>query len=245
MTGANFTSTVRLNANADSTILSDTNLLLVANTVKDYLANKVVTDADEDYFEIPATTALVADQREYSLPADTLDRITRVEAKFDGTNWIPLLSELDLPDVTIPIVEARIIEIYGNDENQAYFDMTRNGIYILSGEIDDVTAGLKIWYNTFPSDLTAGDLAAVTELSIPGSTTTFALPRQLHEVWARETAYRWKVNRDDKYRPTDFENRLHLPIDNNDIDKAVDSLRNINKMRNIQGKVPFNDGSNY
>jgi len=245
MTGANFTSLVRMYANADSTIMSDTNLLLLANAVKDGLANRVVSEADEDYFEMPATTDLVADQREYSLPTDLLKSLTRVEAKFNDSDWIPLLEEVDLLDVTIPIVEADIIEEYGNNEGEAYFDMTRNGIYILSGEIDDVTAGLKMWYNAYPTDLVAGDLVLTSDLSVPTTTTGFAIPRQLHEVWARETAYRWKVNRDAKYQPTDLEERLHLPIGKSDTDNAIRSLRDMNKMRDIFAATPFNDGSNY
>jgi len=245
MTGANFTSLVRLYANADSTIMSDTNLLLFANVVKDDLSSRIVTEADEDYFEIPATTDLVEDQREYSEPTDILKSLTRVEAKFNGTDWIPLLEEIDLPDVTIPIVEARIIENYGNNKGEAKFDMTRNGIYILSGSIENVTAGLKFWYNAYPTNLVAGDLVLTSDLSVPTTTTGFAVPRQLHEVWARETAYRWKVNRDAKYRPTDLEERLHLPIGKSDTDQAIRSLRNVNKMRNIFAETPFNDGSNY
>jgi len=245
MTGTNFASLVRMYANADATILSDADILLLANPVKDEYANRIVSEADEDYFEMPATTDLIADQREYSLPTDLLKSLTRVEAKFNDSDWIPLLEEIDLPEVTIPLVEAKIVEGYGNQEGQARFDMTRNGIYILSGAIIDVTAGLKMWFNAYPTDLVAGDFVLTSDLSVPTSTTSFAIPRPLHEVWARETAYRWKVNRDDKYRPTELEAKLHLPIGRSDVDVIIGSLRNINKMREIYSTMPFNDGSTY
>jgi hypothetical protein len=248
MVGTKFASLTRKYAKADSNILPDADLLLFANAVKDDLANEISNAVDENYFEVPATTNLVEDQREYPFPSDTLDVIHRVEAILDEENWI-VLSELFNQDIDFALTETNIVNKFGNGEGQAFYKLTRSAIYLFTGSVPAYSDGLKLWFNAYPQDLSAGMLAdSDADLSEAPSTTTHGVPRATHEVWARETAFRWKEGRISKYRPTYSEQKLHGfgNPENGDWMKAVKSLRQIQKGRVIVAEqpdpLPENDG---
>lgn len=194
MTGSKFASYIRELTRTNSTTLPDSTLLLYANSVKDDLALEIVKQ-NEDYFGVPQTADLVANQREYPFPPNMLARVRYVEAYLGG-EWIPL-ETFDLGQYSRTTNEAAITETFSNTQNHAFYDVFRNSIFIYSGIIEAVDEGLKIWAIEFPADITAAQLADdVIDLSVDPSATTSGMPREVHGIWAEQVAIRWKESRE-------------------------------------------------
>jgi len=233
---------VRLKTRTNATTLTDADLITIANKVKDDLVWKGL-DADEDLFLVPTYLNLVADQREYPLHSDLLSRIKRVEAKLDDTNWVKLY-EFDLPQWQDPIsTEADIVAHFGNGEREAFFDMMRSSIWIYSGTITAVTAGLRIWLNTIVSDITS--MVATVDMSVDPSTTTHGIPRAMHEVWARGIIIDYKESREKPIPLSEKETNY-----DKDLEKAIETLKHGNMDREVIGRIPpastrGNDGADY
>lgn len=195
MTGSKFASLVRELTRTNSTTLTDATLLLFANPVKDELARRIVTEAQEDYFGVPQTADLVEDQREYPFPPNMLARVRYVEANLGG-EWIAL-HPFDLGRYNRTTNEAAITEQFGNIEGSAFYDIFRNSLWIYSGSIEAVNEGLKLWAIEFPADINTSTLANDSiDLSVDPTSTTSGMPREVHEIWAEQTAIRWKETRD-------------------------------------------------
>ena len=199
---------------------------------------QAILKTDEDILLIPQTTNLVANQRDYSFPADILSRIKRVEAKLDGTNYIKL-TELDITQLSYSVgTETDITNHFSNLDGEAYFDILRKSIYIYSGTITSVTDGLKLWCNTYPTAVT--DLTGTTELSVDPTTTTHGIPRSFHEIWARGVIIDYKQS---KEKPIALNEREILY--EKDLAKAVITLKHGNLDREVIAEVPYNDGQEY
>jgi len=95
MTFAKFTTLVRFYTSTNSTTFTDANVLILSNIFKDSIAEQLSKEVGEDIFGLRLTRSMVADQREYDLPADVMARIKYIEAKLDGTDWVTL-RETDL-----------------------------------------------------------------------------------------------------------------------------------------------------
>lgn len=239
MTPAKLAEYVRYKTRTNSTTLPDADLIILANVVKDKLVWRAL-EADEDLFLVPTYLNLVANQREYPLHTDLLSRIKRVEAKLDGTNFIKLY-EFDLPQHQYPIsTEADIVAHFANTEGDAYFDIMRNSIWIYSGTITSVTAGLKIWLNTIVSDITS--MVSTTDMSEDPSTTTHGIPRALHKVLGDGMVIEWKQSREKPIALSDTE----LSWDR-EVDRAIGSLKRANYDRDVIGLIPNegNDGQDF
>ena len=228
---------MRYKTRTNSTTLTNTDLIILANVVKDKLVWRAL-DADEDLFLVPTYLNLVANQREYPLHTDLLSRIKRVEAKLDATNFIKLY-EFDLPQHQYPIsTEADIVAHFGNNEGEAFFDIMRNSIWIYSGTITSVTAGLKIWLNTIVSDITS--MESTTDMSEDPTTTTHGIPRALHKVLGDGMVIEWKQSREKPISLSDTELKWDL-----EVDRAVSSLKRANYDRDVIGLVPEDNGEDY
>ena len=228
---------MRYKTRTNSTTLTDADLIILANVVKDKLVWRAL-DADEDLFLVPTYLNLVANQREYPLHTDLLSRIKRVEAKLDATNFIKLY-EFDLPQHQYPIsTEADIVAHFGNNEGEAFFDIMRNSIWIYSGTITSVTAGLKIWLNTIVSDITS--MESTTDMSEDPTTTTHGIPRALHKVLGDGMVIEWKQSREKPISLSDTELKWDL-----EVDRAVSSLKRANYDRDVIGLVPEDNGEDY
>lgn len=237
MTPAQLASYVRLKTRTNSTTLTNADLITLANFVKDKLVWRAL-EADEDLFLVPTYLNLVANQREYPLHSDILSRIKRVEAKLDGSGYIKLY-EFDLPQHTYPIsTEADIVAHFDNTEGNAFFDMMRNSIWIYSGTISSVTDGLKIWLNTVVPDIVS--MESTVDMSVDPTNTTHGIPRALHNPLATGMIIEWKESRDKPIALTGSE----LVFDD-DVRKAVSSLKRGNYDRDVIGTVPVNTGSEY
>lgn len=207
----------------------------------DYLAMRILK-VDEDYFGMPETTDLVLNQREYPLPADILNKIKYVEAKLDGSKWIPL-NEFDILAYKRSTDEATILEQFANEENQAFYDIFRGSLWIYSGAITAVTGGLKLWSFSWPTWIS--NLASTTDISIDPSTTSHGFPRALHKVLCDLVVVDWKSQSDKPIPLTEFEKNIEI-----DIQLALDSISDSNKSRIITPVLPDpvdrgNEGFDY
>lgn len=219
MTGAQLTAEIRRRTGTSSATLSDATLLPIVNFTKDAICSRI-TEKDENYFVIPATQNLVAsdiDAREYALPDDVLNNLVSVECAFSTTTPLAYVLARQTTytaalKVTGGLTENNITNSY--DNTTPYFFIQRRSLYMLSGTISAVTAGLKIRYRAYPPDLTV--LTGTTALELDPTTTSFGVPRQFHLLWAMKCAIEWKNNRpkpiplseDEKKWEDEMQNRL-------------------------------------
>lgn len=241
MTGTNLAALVRNYTRTNSTTFPDSEIVLLGNVVKDDIAKEIVK-VDEDYGAVPATRDLVASStsdptlREYSLPEDIM-KMLRVEAKFNGTDWVKLI-ELNLAQYKRATDEATITSLFSNNpasesDRGAQYDIFRGSLVIYSGTISAVTAGLKLLFIEFPADIATDDLSGTSDLSLPPTTTSWQIPRQFHELWARRISILWKSNREKPIPLTERELSYER-----DFRKALSSITNPNQDRDNLGILP-------
>lgn len=237
MTPAQFAYYVRQKTRTNSSTFTDADMLSYMLVVQDEIA-KAILKADEDILLIPETVNLVANQREYPQDQDMISRIKRVEAQLDGSNWIRLI-ETDLTQIDTPIAsESEITNRFTNEEGNAFYDLSRKSIYILSGTISSVTNGLKFWTDTYPAAIT--DLSGGTDMSIDPSTTTHGIPRPLHKLWAMGVIIEYKEGKEKPIALTEQEQNYEMLLQ-----RAIETLKHGNLDREVIASVPYNDGSQY
>lgn len=231
---------IRFLTQTDNVTFTDAEVLLLVNQGIDHLGEEIIK-VNEDYFEVPATTNLVGDQREYPFPEDILSQMKRVEAAFDP-DLSPLvfirLAEIDLTSIKHGLDEATIISKYSNEKGRAFFDIGRKAIKILSGTIVAVTGGLKLWYQQYPAHL--ADLTGTTDLSVDPSATTSGVPRPLHELLGRWVSITFKGSKEVPIPLSEREQKFEY-----DLQQKLNSIREQNLDREVLGSVPYNDGSQY
>lgn len=239
MTGTTFASYIRRLTKTDSTTLSDTVLALLANVEKDDLAELIAEEVGEDFFQLSVKRDLEADKREYTLPSYLMLHLKRISAMLDGTNW-ELLTERDLNLIRFPMItEDNITTAYNGHAPE--YDLMDVGIRILSeSAITAVTDGLQIEAMVYPSDIDATALAAVTDLSIPSSTTVVAMPRASHKVWALRTSIAYKQSRPKTIPLTEEEKNIEFYTT-----RMINKLRGRNLDRSYVPNTETDDGFDY
>lgn len=239
MTGANFASYVRKLTKTNSTTLTDADIALYANVEKDDLAEMIAEDVAEDFFMISIKRDLEDSKREYTLPSYILLHIKRVSALLDRSNW-KLLNERDLNLIRLPMItESNITTAYNGHAPE--YDLMDVGIKILSEDaIEDVTDGLQIEAMIYPNDIDATALAASTDLSVPGSTTTTAMPRASHKVWALRTSIAYKQSRPKPIPLNKWEKQIEIFEA-----KMIQKLRGRNLDLSYVPNIESDDGSDY
>jgi hypothetical protein len=237
MTPAKLATYVRFKTRTNSVTFPDADIIALAEMRLDELAKNIVT-VDENILLTPEFDNLVANQREYALPVDMVSSFKRVEAKLDGINYIKL-TEVDLNSNRYTVLnESTITQYYGNGDCQAKFSLARNAITIYSGTITNVTDGLRIWVNTWPSTIV--DLTSQVDMAVDPSNTTHGIPRELHEILARGIIIDFKSSRE---KPIPLvERELTYKTDKLE---AINSLKPQNEDREVKGSIPYNDGSQY
>lgn len=231
-----FASLVRYYTKTDSTTFTDANIVLLANTFKDRMADEILS-VNEDYFGLEELADLEVNEREYPLPADCIG-LKLVEAKLDGTNW-KRLDEADYNLETFTTDEAAIVAAFAN-RNPAY-ELFRGSLWILSdAAIAAVTDGLKIHCFVYPAKFTTANLSSSTEMSAHPTVTSFGWPRQFHELLARRVAIAYKQNRDKPLALNDFERNFAQ-----DFAMALESIRNVNLDRSVRATTPADNGEDY
>lgn len=240
MNGSTFASYIRKKTGTNSTTLSDADIVLLANVEKDDLAEEVVANIDERYFEMELTRDIEVDTRNYTFPNDVLKHVKFIQAKLDGTNWSPLDEEdfSHLKDTAI-LTESYVKERYAS-KKPAYWIKGRELVILSGDDIIAVTNGLKMLAEVYPEDITTGMLALDTDLSIPSSTQAHSLPRALHKMWATKVIVSYKQSRDKPIPLTQQEQKLE-----DDLQDALKKLHPRNLNRSFLASTPVDDGENY
>jgi hypothetical protein len=237
MTTTALAALIRLRTRTNSTTLTNADLLILANAIKEKIVLRAL-ETDEDIFLVPTYLNLVLSQREYPMHSSILSRIKRVEAKLDGTNWIKL-NEFDLTSHQQPVTpESNITYNFSNEEGHAQYDIMRKSIFLYSGTITSVTSGLRIWVNTWPADFIS--MVGTTDMSVDPTTTTHGFPKELHGILATGIVIDWKGSRE-KPLPLNEQEQNY----DKDVERAIQSLKKGNYDREVTGKIPDNDGSQY
>lgn len=241
MIGTTFASYIRNKTKTNSTTLTDADLLVYANTMKDMLAEMITDEVDEDFFQIELLRDLEEDKRFYSFPNDMVLSMKMLEAKLDGSNW-SLLEETDLNTEEIKTSESDIRDAYTGKDPE--YDIQGRGFFLLTGDaISDVTEGLKLKANVYPENLTASDLAGAYDLSVPqdpSSELKHAMPRAMHRVWADLVVIEYKNSKPKPIALNDREKNIDTHIE-----LALDRLKQRNKDRSVVGSVPRDTGHDY
>jgi hypothetical protein len=248
MNNVKFADLIRYYTKTNATTFTDADILVLANIFKDDICSKIEKSIGEDYFGLRFDTHLVGGAiplggtvpdpgtREYQLPSELMGRIKYVQAKLDGTNW-EHLKETDLSVYGKGLSETDIQSIYADKDPE--FDIWDGCIYILSGtQINQVDYGLKIWAIIYPADI--ANLTDTTDLSINPDEYSHGIPRQFHELLARRVSIAYKSSKDRPIPLSDKEQMYEL-----DLQKTIDSMKDMNLDRITVPSVPEYDGSEY
>jgi len=188
MTGTELAALIRYRTKTNSTTFTTSDMSPLVSVFKNEIASQIV-DRDSKHFLIPSTFNLVADQREYFLGDDLLNRLHKVEIKFVSTD--SRFPAKAVKDYYGSETESEIVKSYSNSEGEFGYTIRRRAIFILSGTIIAVTNGVRIWSHIFPAD---PSLTGSTDLATDPSTTTFGFPRQFHELLARRVSIEYKCS---------------------------------------------------
>lgn len=154
MTEVSLAGAVRMKTGTNSVTLPNATLVAWLNTFKDEICS-LLTQRNNSLFILPATDSLVANQREYALPADVLNHIISVEVAMIADTPLQYIDAkaYNRRDFTLGLTEANISSSFSN-ANPKYF-RRRRAIYLLTGTIIAVTDGLRITYRAYPADFSA------------------------------------------------------------------------------------------
>ena len=160
MTRLNFANLIRSYTKQTSISLVDSDILLLANPVKDDLAELIASrDIKGNYFILPTLDNLIAGQREYAFPDDMLDHMFSLEVAFsnkvDSQGQLPyvLARKDDFRRFNLARTEANIQAAYTNGggsfvidsfsasgkPSTVAYEVQRRSIYLLSGDISSAT----------------------------------------------------------------------------------------------------------
>lgn len=235
MTPIQFASYVRWKTKTDSSSFTDAEMLVVMNIIKDEIAAEILK-ADENYFGFQLFGNLTANKRNYAFDTEMLSKMDYLEAKLDGTTW-KVLKEYTLQQLQITTVEADIIS--GMAGKKPGFTIYGGEILLLSDTaIIDVSQGIKLWSRLYPADIVS--LSGSNDMSIRPSVDSDGFPRQFHKLWATKVIVEYK-NSQEKPIPLNETERNY----DNDLIKAIDSLKNLNQDRSIVPTAPYDDGQDY
>lgn len=229
---------VRYKTTQNATTFTDVTMLPLVVIHMEKIAERCV-ETDGLFFMVPNSENLVADTRQYSLEADLISRIIRVEAKLDGTDFINL-TEVDVNEYRDPMVEADIVAKYANLAGSAFYMIYHSSIYVLSGTITAVTNGLKYWHDAYPTALT--DLTSTTDMAVNASNDVHGFPRPLHEFLARAIIIDYKESREKPIALSERELSYEADLQN-----KINFLSKQNRDREIIGTLPddgFGNGYN-
>jgi len=232
---------VRFYTKTNSTTFTDADMLAIANTIKDEIASLIV-ERDAGYFDIPCTFNLVADQREYAIGDNLLNRLHKVEIKFSSSD--ARQPAYFIKDYLGSETESEIVKNFTNTQGEFAYTIRRRAIFILSGTITAVTGGVRTWSFIWPADLT--DMTDnTTDLVVDPSTTTFGFPRQFHELLARGISIVYKESQP-KPLPLTKKERNY----DKDLNNQLDAIATMDKSGKVIADMPNatdigNDGYDY
>jgi hypothetical protein len=186
MTGIELAAMIRFKTGTNTTTFTNGDMLPLVIAFKNEIASEIAKK-NQMYFAVPATEDLVDDQREYALSDNQLNNLIKVEIKFaagDARQPAKALKEYEQSET-----ESEIVAHFSNAQDNFKYIIRRRALFILSGTIVAVTAGLRIWFIQFPAD---PSLTGNTDLRVDPSDKTAGFPLQFHELLARRVAMEWK-----------------------------------------------------
>lgn len=240
MTGSQFARYIRLLTKTSTATFSDSDIVLLANIVKDEIGKEIIK-VDEDLFgvimyaNIKASDASDETSREYPLDNDIL-KIKRLEAKPNGTDWIRA-KEFDPNLYNRTTNETEITSTFSNVAGEFVYDLYRGSLWLYSGTLTAITNGLRFFAITLPEDITTTDLSSSYNLSIPTSDDSSRLPVVFHELWARRISIIFKSGKEKPLELSELEKAYP-----GDFEAALDSITNPNLDRDMIMELP-DDGS--
>lgn len=136
--------------NTNSTTYADADLDAAINSYYDLFVTEIIGAMDEWDFQADiATTDLVNGQQEYVLPTDIL-KIKKVEISYDGTTWYSVrpkdVNEKANPNDTTTVAADFV-------QSDPFCDFMDNSLFLYPIPNQNVTGGLKIYYEKVKTDL--------------------------------------------------------------------------------------------
>lgn len=149
---------------------------------------------DENYTSTRpvATTALVANQQDYSLAGEGILKILRVELRDNANNWVHLIPFNQ--DQRRGIALPEYLETAGNPQ---YYDVFANSLFLYPKPDYSDSAGLKIYYQRDFNHFTASDTTKT-----PGFDPTF------HRLLSLGAALDYAVAKDMPGRVASFQQEI-------------------------------------
>ena len=142
----------RFHTNTNSTTFSDADVDASINTYYYQFVNEILESMDDwDFQGENATADLVEDQQEYTFPTDIL-KIKRIEVTYDGTNWY-LANWFDINERGQATDSTSISQDF--EKTKPFVDLYDNSLFLYPIPDDDVTGGLRIWYEEEPTLLSS------------------------------------------------------------------------------------------
>jgi hypothetical protein len=232
---------VRDKTGTDSVTLTDAIMTIYFNLAKDEIC-RAISRADETYFGITMLHNLVAGQREYAFEDNMLTNMFRLEANIapttDEEDW-KILKEYDIQQFKTTTDEDSLTSYMSGKDNG--FIIFGNEIKIVSADpIIDVTDGMKLWCNIYPTDIESTDLASGDDMSEPPSATEYGIPKQFHHLLANRIIIEYKESLDKPIALTQKEQNWYQ-----ELQMAVSQLSPQNFDREYMSSQPYNDGSQY
>lgn len=191
MTPLELATLIRQYTHTNTTTFPDSEMLPLVNTfLTEEIASKIV-ETDNEMFEVPYVFNLVADQREYAIGDDVLNRVHKVEIKFSDED--DRQTATYIKDYRGSEDEGEIIKAFSNTPGEFAYTIRRRAMLLLSGTIVDITNGVRMTALVYPEPL-ANLTDTTPSMEVDPSTTTFGFPRQFHELLARRVSIVWKGN---------------------------------------------------
>ena|SRR3990167_1615037 len=176
-----------------------------------------------DHFMEKSTFSLVADQQEYTLPADCI-KLREIELQYDGTNWARARKR-DISSLTNS-TEAHTLS--AASESRPLFDILEDSFFLYPEPDTARTDGGKLWYIKSPA-------ASLFISAVSAASATIAFPQEYEHLIPLGVA----VELWDK-----FGDRVEKgAVLKQKYDEGVEKMKKEIKPRNRPGRVRFLDGN--
>jgi len=212
-----------------------TDMVSVANMVLDDLYGSI-SWKNSGYFGDYKTLDTTGSVRIYEIPSDILNKIKKIDVYLD--EWKPLVIRdiNNYPDFVFE--ESWITGKFSNQSPQGFIH--GSSLYILSGQLDAASPGIRMWYLDFPDPITSMDstieLAIIKTINTPtGGTMAVGLPRQFQRLLADAIIIDYK-------EANEIELSKREQSYDQELAKKLNELSPLNTSEEIIADIPFSTG---
>ena len=239
MTYNEFASFIRLSTQTTTTTLPNNEIMALANIFQEDIARDI-DRIKSDQFVLMQQRDLVAGQRNYSLPADLLLNIDKVEVLLNG-KWQEILPT-DQTFYDGATDEESIKKAFSDTYK---YDILTGSIYLLTGcDIEDVEDGIKIHASSYPQKIELDDFTdiprSMIDISTPKDDRKTVLPKLFHRLLATKISIYYKQNRDRPLTLNEFENKYEY-----EYNLALTAIVKTNRKQSFIGEIPIDTGFDY